>query len=188
MLNIPFAFIGSVGTLYLTGTEFSVASLVGFISLTGIATRNGVLMISHYIHLMTEEGVPFGRELVIRGSQERVAPVLMTAFTASLALIPLALSAGEPGREILHPVALVVLGGLLTCTALDFFVTPTVFLRFGRKAAERLVELHRSERGGAHSHSMSEPVSATQSIAHAVSADGQTVAGISIPPIQGESS
>jgi CzcA family heavy metal efflux pump len=142
MLNIPFAFIGSVGVLYLTGTEFSVASLVGFISLTGIASRNGVLMISHYLHLLTHEGVPFGRELVIRGSQERVAPVLMTALCASLALIPLALSRGEPGREILHPVALVVLGGLLTSTALDFFVTPTVFLRFGRKAAERLIERH----------------------------------------------
>jgi CzcA family heavy metal efflux pump len=145
MLNVPFAFIGSVGTLYLTGTEFSVASLVGFISLTGIATRNGVLMISHYIHLITHEGVPFGKDMVVRGSQERVAPVLMTAFTSSLALIPLAISRGQPGREILHPVALVVLGGLLTSTALDFFVRPTVFLRFGRKAAERLIE--RYQRG-----------------------------------------
>lgn len=164
MLNIPFAFIGSVGILYFTGTAFSVASLVGFISLTGIATRNGVLMISHYIHLMTEEGMEFGRELVVRGSQERVAPVLMTAFTASLALIPLALSAGEPGREILHPVALVVLGGLLTSTALDFFVTPTVFLRFGRKAAERLVALHRAERRPQDPQSEPETVSGCPSI------------------------
>ncbi len=145
MLNIPFAFIGSVGVLYITGTEFSVASLVGFISLTGIATRNGVLMISHYINLMVEEGMEFGKEMVIRGSQERVAPVLMTAFTASLSLIPLALSAGQPGREILHPVALVVLGGLLTSTALDFFVTPTVFLNYGGTAARRLVARRREE-------------------------------------------
>ena len=145
MLNIPFAFIGSVAALYLTGTEFSVASMVGFISLTGIATRNGVLMLSHYIHLMVEEGMEFGRELVVKGSQERVAPVLMTALTTTLALIPLALAAGEPGREILHPVALVVLGGLTTSTALDFFVTPTVFLRFGRKAAERLRDMNREQ-------------------------------------------
>jgi Cu/Ag efflux pump CusA len=144
MLNIPFAFIGSVLALWLTGTEFSVASLVGFISLTGIASRNGVLMISHYVHLLTREDVPFGREMVIRGSQERVAPVLMTALTAGIALVPLALSRGEPGREILHPVALVVIGGLITSTILDFFVTPTVFLRFGRKAAARLVERHRA--------------------------------------------
>ncbi len=142
MLNIPFAFIGSVLALWLTGTEFSVASLVGFISLTGIASRNGVLMISHYIHLLSLEGMPFGRDLVIQGSQERVAPVLMTALTAGIALVPLALSRGEPGREILHPVALVVIGGLITSTILDFFVTPTVFLRFGRKAAARLVERH----------------------------------------------
>ncbi len=147
MLNVPFAFIGSVASLWITREPFSVASLVGFISLTGIASRNGVLMISHYVHLMTHEGVPFGRELVVRGSQERVAPVLMTALTASLALIPLALSKGQPGREILHPVALVVLGGLLTSTALDFFVTPTVFLRFGKTASLRLIRRHQEESG-----------------------------------------
>jgi HME family heavy-metal exporter len=137
LLNVPFAFIGAVGVLWFTGTPFSLASLVGFITLTGIAVRNGVLMISHYLHLAVHEGMPFGPDLVVRGSQERVAPVLMTAFTSTLALIPLALSPGVPGREILHPVALVVLGGLLTSTALDFFVTPAVFLRFGRRACQR---------------------------------------------------
>ena len=186
MLNIPFAFIGSVGSLYLTGTDFSVASLVGFISLSGIATRNGVLMISHYIHLITEEGMSFGRELVIRGSQERVAPVLMTVFTSSLALIPLALSEGEPGREILHPVALVVLGGLLTSTALDFFVTPTVFLHFGRKAAERLAELHRSERREVQSQSSSAVAIDGQSATHAVGSDGRVAAEVQPNPVEGE--
>ncbi len=146
LLNVPFAFIGAALVLWITGTPFSLASLVGFITLTGIAVRNGVLMISHYLHLAAHEGVPFGRDLVVRASQERVAPVLMTAFTSSLALIPLAISPGVPGREILHPVALVVLGGLLTSTALDFFVTPTVFLRFGRRATERYkISLHNVE-------------------------------------------
>jgi Cu(I)/Ag(I) efflux system membrane protein CusA/SilA len=140
MVNIPFAFIGSVAALWLANETFSVASLVGFISLCGISSRNGVLMISHYIHLMTEEKMPFGKDMVIRGSQERVAPVLMTALTAGLGLIPLVLASGQPGKEILYPVALVVLGGLFTCTILDFFVTPTVFLKFGRRSALRLVE------------------------------------------------
>ena len=138
MLNVPFALIGSVAALTITREPFSVASLVGFISLTGIATRNGVLMVSHYIHLMTVERQPWSKELIIRGSQERVAPVLMTAVTAGLGLIPLVLSKGEPGKEILYPVAVVILGGLITSTLLDFFVTPAVFYRFGKKAAERL--------------------------------------------------
>jgi len=142
MLNVPFAFIGSVAALAIVGEPFSVASLVGFISLTGIATRNGVLMVSHYIHLMTEDGLPWSRDLIIRGSQERVAPVLMTALTAGIALVPLALSRGEPGKEILYPVAVVIIGGLITSTLLDFFVTPTVFFRFGRASAERLAREH----------------------------------------------
>ncbi|MBK8270641.1 MAG: efflux RND transporter permease subunit [Planctomycetes bacterium] len=139
MLNIPFAFIGSALALWLAGENFSVASLVGFISLCGIASRNGILMISHYIHLMTHEGMEFGSEMVVRGSQERVAPVLMTALTTGLGLIPLVLAAGQPGKEILYPVALVVLGGLATSTFLDFCITPTVFLRFGRKASGRIM-------------------------------------------------
>lgn len=136
MLNIPFAFIGAVAALAIVGEPFSVASLVGFISLCGIASRNGVLMISHYLHLMKEEGMAFGEAMVIRGSQERVAPVLMTALTTGLGLIPLAIAAGQPGREILYPVAVVVIGGLVSSTILDFFITPSVFLRFARRAAE----------------------------------------------------
>jgi len=139
MLNIPFAFIGSAFALWLAGENFSVASLVGFISLCGIASRNGILMITHYIHLITHEGMEFGREMVVRGSQERVAPVLMTALTTGLGLIPLVLAAGQPGKEILYPVALVVLGGLATSTFLDFCITPTIFLRFGRRASEHVV-------------------------------------------------
>jgi Cu/Ag efflux pump CusA len=125
--------------LWLAGEAFSVASLVGFISLCGIASRNGILMLSHYLHLMQHEGMTFGRDMVVRGSQERVAPVLMTALTTGLGLIPLVLAAGQPGKEILYPVALVVLGGLTTSTFLDFCITPAVFLRFGRKASERLL-------------------------------------------------
>ncbi|QDV89888.1 Cobalt-zinc-cadmium resistance protein CzcA [Phycisphaerae bacterium RAS2] len=144
MLNIPFAFIGSAIALWLAGQTFSVASLVGFVSLCGIAARNGIMMISHYIHLMTEEGMEFGREMVIRGSQERVAPVLMTALTTWLGLVPLILSAGQPGKEILYPVGLVVVGGMFTTTLLDFFITPTVFLHFGRRASEHVVALWRA--------------------------------------------
>lgn len=145
MLNIPFAFIGSTAALWLAGETFSVASLVGFISLCGIAARNGIMMISHYLHLMTHERMSFGRDMVVRGSEERVAPVLMTALTTWLGLIPLILAAGQPGKEILYPVGLVVVGGMVTTTLLDFFITPTVFLRFGRRASQRLVEQWRAE-------------------------------------------
>lgn len=140
MLNIPFAFIGSVAALLVAGEHFSVAALVGFISLTGVASRNGILMISHYIHLMAEEGEKFSREMVIRGSQERVGPVLMTAITAGFGLIPLVMAKGEPGKEILYPVALVVLGGLMTSTLLDFLITPTVFFNYSGKAAQKVAD------------------------------------------------
>jgi len=174
MLNVPFALIGSVAALTITREPFSVASLVGFISLTGIATRNGVLMVSHYIHLMTVERQPWSKELIIRGSQERVAPVLMTAVTAGLGLIPLVLSKGEPGKEILYPVAVVILGGLITSTLLDFFVTPAVFYRFGKSAAERLAREHVEKHG---EHSLREKS------AHAVYAGAAPVALMpTIPP------
>ena len=154
MLNVPFALIGSVTALAITREPFSVASLVGFISLTGIATRNGVLMVSHYVHLMTVDRQPWSKQLIIRGSQERVAPVLMTAVTAGLGLIPLVLSKGESGKEILYPVAVVILGGLITSTLLDFFVTPAVFYRFGKTAAERLAREHVEKHGASPSQTM----------------------------------
>lgn len=142
MLNIPFAFIGAVAALVIVGETFSVASLIGFISLCGIAARNGVLMVSHYIHLMTEEKMPFGREMVVRGSQERVAPVLMTALTTGLAMVPIMLAPEAPGKEILYPLAIVIFGGLISSTLLDFFVTPAVFLRFAGDASASVVEKH----------------------------------------------
>jgi CzcA family heavy metal efflux pump len=139
MLNLPLAVIGSVIAVYLSGGTFSVATLVGFVTLCGIASRNGIMMISHYLHLMAHEGESFTKEMVVRGSIERLVPVLMTALTAALALIPLVMAAGEPGKEILHPVAVVILGGLISSTILDMAVTPTVFFAFGRGAAEKAI-------------------------------------------------
>ncbi len=136
MLNVPLALIGSIVAIYLTERILSVATLVAFITLCGIATRNGILLMSHYLYLMQEEGEAFDRKMVIRGSLERLVPVLMTASTAALALVPLLLSRGEPGKEILHPVAVVIVGGLISSTILDLIVTPTVFLRFGKNAAQ----------------------------------------------------
>jgi CzcA family heavy metal efflux pump len=136
MLNIPLALVGSVIAVMLTGGVFSVATLVGFITLTGIASRNGIMMISHYIHLIEHEGEEFNRKMIVRGSLERLVPVLMTALVAALALIPLTLDAQAAGKEILYPVAIVILGGLISSTLLDLVVTPVVFSVFGKKALE----------------------------------------------------
>jgi Cu/Ag efflux pump CusA len=139
MLNIPMALIGSIVGIWLMGGTMSIATLVGLITLAGIAARNGIMMISHYLHLMKEEGEKFTKEMIVRGTQERLVPVLMTALTAGLALVPLIMAAGQPGREILHPVAVVIFSGIFTSTLLDFVVTPLVFWRFGRASAERSI-------------------------------------------------
>lgn len=139
MLNIPLAMIGAVIAMLLTGGVFSIATLVGFISLVGITSRNGIMMISHYLHLMREEGEDFTEEMIIRGSLERLIPVMMTALTAGLSLLPLAIAADAPGKEILHPLAVVVLGGILTSTLLDQMVTPAVFFKFGKPVADKII-------------------------------------------------
>ena len=138
MGNVPLAFIGSVAALWIAGQPLSVASMIGFITLTGISARNGILKISHYINLALHEGETFGKDLVVRGSLERLTPVLMTALSAGLALTPLLIEADAPGKEILHPVAVTIFGGLISATLLDLLVTPLLFLQFGRPALERL--------------------------------------------------
>jgi Cu/Ag efflux pump CusA len=154
LVNVPLAALGSVIALLLINrpdwealraapwwqwpkvwagaTTLSVAHWVGFITLLGIVTRNGILMISHYIYLMKHEGEPFGKDVIVRGSLERLAPVLMTASVAVIGLLPLALGAGQTGKEILHPLAIVVIGGLIDSTLMDQLVTPAVFYLFGR--------------------------------------------------------
>jgi HME family heavy-metal exporter len=138
MSSVPLALIGSVAALWIAGQPLSVASMIGFITLAGIATRNGILKISRYINLALHEGMGFGRELVIRGSLDRLTPVLMTALAAGVALTPLMIDPHAPGKEILHPVAITIFGGLITATLLDALLTPTLFLLYGRGPLERL--------------------------------------------------
>jgi HME family heavy-metal exporter len=145
MGSVPLALIGSVLALWLAGQPLSVASMIGFITLTGIATRNGILKISHYVNLAVHEGLPFGPDLVMRGSLERLTPVLMTSLSASVALLPLLIDAETPGKEILHPVAVTIFGGLISATLLDTFLTPILFLRYGKKSLDRLVDATRSD-------------------------------------------
>ena len=138
MGNVPLALIGAVAALWLSGQPLSVATMVGFVTLTGITTRNGILKVSHYLNLVLHENERWGLAVILRGSRERLAPVLMTALAAGLALVPLTIGADQPGKEILHPVAVTILGGLVTATLLDAFVTPLLYHRFGRPALERL--------------------------------------------------
>ncbi len=145
MGNIPLALVGSVAALWISGQPLSVAALVGFITLTGIATRNGILKISHYINLCALEGEQFGKAMIVRGSLERLTPVLMTALVAAFALVPLLLAADAPGKEILHPVAVVIFGGLISSTLLDTILTPLMFWLWGRKPLELLLALHTDE-------------------------------------------
>lgn len=145
MLNIPMALIGSLIAIFISDRTFSIATMVAFVTLCGIASRNGIMMISHYLHLMKYEKESFTKDMVIRGSLERLVPVLMTALTAILGLLPLVLAKGEPGKEILHPVAVVIVGGLISSTLLDMFVTPTVFYKFGKRFAEKNIKAEETE-------------------------------------------
>jgi HME family heavy-metal exporter len=145
MVNIPLALVGSVVALWISGQPLSVAALVGFVTLAGIATRNGILKISHYINLCAFEGETFGKSMIVRGSLERLTPVLMTALVAAFALVPLLLSADAPGKEILHPVAVVIFGGLVSSTLLDSLLTPLMFWRWGEKSLARLLAAKSAE-------------------------------------------
>jgi CzcA family heavy metal efflux pump len=144
---LPMAAIGAVAALVITRQSLTVASMVGFISLAGIASRNGILLLAHYLHLVRYEGERFTPEMIERAGKERLAPMLMTALTAGIALVPLVLAAGEPGKEILYPVATVIMGGLISSTLLDFFVHPALFWWFGKTQAERLADEDQDELG-----------------------------------------
>jgi HME family heavy-metal exporter len=145
MANIPLALIGSVIAMWLAGVSLSVATMVGFITLAGIATRNGILKISHYINLCRVEGETFGQAMIVRGSLERLTPVLMTALVAAFALTPLLLAADAPGKEILHPVAVVIFGGLVSSTLLDTVLTPLLFWLLGRRPLDKLLEMEQAD-------------------------------------------
>ncbi len=130
-LTLPFALVGGVAGAFVGGGDLSLGSLVGFVTVLGIAARNGILLVSHWKHLETVEGVPFGRDLVMRGADERLVPIVMTALATALALVPIVAGGNRPGHEIEHPMAMVILGGLVSSTALNLFVLPTLYLRFG---------------------------------------------------------
>jgi Cu/Ag efflux pump CusA len=132
LANLPFALVGGVLAVFATGGSLSLGSLVGFVTLFGITTRNSIMMISHFEHLVQAEGMSWGLEAAIRGASERLLPILMTALVTALGLLPLAIGTGEAGREIEGPMAIVILGGLLTSTALNLLVLPTLALRYGQ--------------------------------------------------------
>ncbi|MEK0451135.1 MAG: hypothetical protein RL088_3403, partial [Verrucomicrobiota bacterium] len=140
LCDIPLALVGGLVFTYFKLNNISIATLVGFIAVAGVAARNSIMLISHYLHLMQHEGEGFTKAMVIRGTKERLVPVLMTALAAGIGLIPLVLAGDQPGKEILHPVAVVIVGGLVTSTLLGLGVTPTVFYTFGRKAAKQAIE------------------------------------------------
>ncbi len=162
MANIPLALVGAVLGLWLAGQPLSVAALIGFITLAGISVRNGILKVSHYLNLMRLEGERFDHAMILRGSMERLSPVLMTALVTAFALAPLLFEAERPGTEILHPVAVVIFSGLISSTLLDTFLTPAMFWLFGRRDAERLLGdksaevfrlIHPQLKGHSHAHS-----------------------------------
>ena len=133
-VTIPFALIGGVVAAWMAGGVLSLGSLIGFVTVLGIAARNGIMLVSHYRHLQQVEGEPFGLNLVVRGAEERLIPILMTVLTTALALLPLAISGNKPGHEIEYPLAVVIVGGLVTSTFLNLFLLPPLYLLWGRNA------------------------------------------------------
>ncbi len=141
MVDIPLALIGGLALAFVTKQTISISTLVGFIAVAGIAARNSIMLISHYLHVMQHEGEEFTREMIERATLERLVPVLMTALSAGIALIPLALAGETPGKEILNPVAIIIIGGLVSSTLLGLMVTPAMFWAYGRHAANRYLAL-----------------------------------------------
>ena len=137
MVSLPFALVGGVAAAFLTGGVLSLGSLVGFVTVLGIAARNGTMLVSHWRYWEQEEGKPFGEEMILPGAEERLAPILMTALATALALLPIALGGNKPGHEIEHPTAIVILGGLFTSTFLNLFLMPPLYLRFKSSRAVR---------------------------------------------------
>jgi Cu/Ag efflux pump CusA len=135
-LTLPSALVGGVLAAYLSDRVISLGSLVGFLTILGVAARNGIMLIEHFQHLERYEGETFGPRLVLRGARERISPIMMTALTTALAVLPLVIAGSIPGHEIEHPLAVVVLGGLVTSTLLNVFVVPSLYLRFGRRRGD----------------------------------------------------
>ena len=174
LIAIPTAFIGGVFALMITGQKPSVAAWVGFISLGGIAARNGILLVTHYIHLMKHEGEKFTESMILRGSLERLSPVLMTALTAGIGLVPLVIAGQEPGREILYPVATVILGGLFTSTFCEFLIRPGLFWRWSGQDAVRLAKTEHQADG------LDEAPTQESLSSHGAAVDGKQDPGMSV--------
>jgi Cu/Ag efflux pump CusA len=137
--TLPIALVGGLLAAYLTGGVLSMGSLIGLFTVLGVVARHKIMLIDHYRHLERFEGIPFGRELVVRGARERLSPILMTTLAAGLALVPLVVAGNIPGQEIEYPMAIVILGGLLTATLQNLFIVPSLYLRYGKSKSERPV-------------------------------------------------
>jgi Cu/Ag efflux pump CusA len=136
-LSLPLALVGGVIAAYLTAGVLSLGSLVGFLTILGVAARNGIMLISHYQHLEAYEGETFGVDLILRGAKERIAPIMMTALTAGLALVPIVIAGNIPGHEIEHPMTIVILGGLFTSTLVNLFIVPALYMVFGKGSVKK---------------------------------------------------